>query len=366
MARSWSLTELKQAISESPQSVLRQWTLIDGVHDSPAHADPLLAFCEARTGGDSGPIDLVLKRSTDNGASWGPLQVVWDDGDNTCGNPCPVLDQKTGAVWLLMTWNLGTDHEGTIMAGTSRQPRRVYVTSSRDEGGTWERPRDISASVRQPHWRWYATGPGNAIQLTRGAHAGRLLIPCNHSDHEAEGHPYRSHVIYSDDQGASWLMGGVQEDRTNESSLVERSDGSVLQVMRSYHGRNCRAMSISEDGGLHWGKVYLDESLDTPVCQANALRYSWADPVDATSVSRILFSSPWGGERKRLAVWSSVDEGRSWPVRRVVHAGAAAYSNLVNLGEGGIGVLFERDGYAAISLARFSVDWLETHGEDAR
>jgi len=231
---------------------------------------------------------------------------------------------------------------------------------------TWERPRDISASVRKPHWRWYATGPGNAIQLTRGAHAGRLLIPCNHSDHEAEGHPYRSHVIYSDDQGVSWLLGGVQEDRTNESSLVERSDGSVLQVMRSYHGRNCRAMSISEDGGLHWGKVYLDESLDTPVCQANALRYSWADPANPSSVSRILFSSPWGGERKRLAVWSSVDEGRSWPVRRVVHAGNAAYSNLVNLGEGRIGLLFERDGYAAISLARFSLDWLEAGDRDAR
>jgi sialidase-1 len=326
----------------------------------------LLAFCEARTGGDSGPIDLVLKRSTDNGATWGPLQVVWDDGDNTCGNPCPVLDQNTGAVWLLMTWNLGTDHERTIMAGTSQQPRRVYVTSSRDEGVTWERPRDISASTRKPHWRWYATGPGNAIQLTRGAHAGRLLIPCNHSDHEAEGHPYRSHVIYSDDQGVSWLLGGVQEDRTNESSLVERSDGSVLQLMRSYHGRNRRAMSISEDGGLHWGEVYLDESLDTPVCQANALRHSWADPANPSSVSRILFSSPWGGERKRLAVWSSVDEGRSWPVRRVVHAGNAAYSNLVNLGEGRIGLLFERDGYAAISLARFSLDWLEAGDRDAR
>jgi len=318
----------------------------------------LLAFCEARTGGDSGPIDLVLKRSTDNGATWGPLQLVWDDGDNTCGNPCPVLDARTGTVWLLMTWNLGADEERTIMAGTSQQPRRVFVTSSRDDGRTWDRPRDISATARKPHWRWYATGPGNAIQLTRGPHAGRLLVPCNHSDHDTGGHPYRAHAIYSDDHGATWQLGGVHEERTNESSIVERSDGSVLQVMRSYHDRNCRAMSVSEDGGLHWGKVYLEESLETPVCQSSTLRYAWADPKDAASTSRLLFSSPWGAERRRLAVWSSVDEGRTWPVRKVVHAGGAAYSNLVDLGQGQVGVLFERDGYAAITLSRFSLDWL--------
>ena len=48
----------------------------------------------------------------------------------------------------------------------------------------------------KPHWRWYATGPDKGIQLTRGEFAGRLVVPCNHSDHsDSKRHPYRSHVI---------------------------------------------------------------------------------------------------------------------------------------------------------------------------
>ena len=82
----------------------------------------VLAFCEGRVGGsgDSGDIDIVLKRSTDGGESWSDLQVVWDDGANTCGNPCPVVDRETGTIWLPMTWNHGSDHESKIMKGQRR------------------------------------------------------------------------------------------------------------------------------------------------------------------------------------------------------------------------------------------------------
>src|SRR5438874_3788997 len=81
----------------------------------------VLAFCEGRkTGrGDAGDIDLLLKRSTDRGKTWGRAQVVWDDADNTCGNPCPVVDAKTGTIWLLMTHNRGTDTEAKIVNGTA-------------------------------------------------------------------------------------------------------------------------------------------------------------------------------------------------------------------------------------------------------
>lgn len=82
----------------------------------------LLAFCEGRksAGGDSGNIDLLLKRSSDGGKTWSASQVVWDDADNTCGNPCPVLDESTGTLWLLLTHNLGVDRERDIAA--LRQP----------------------------------------------------------------------------------------------------------------------------------------------------------------------------------------------------------------------------------------------------
>ena len=141
----------------------------------------LLAFCEARkeSKSDTGNIDLLLKRSADDGKTWSESIVIWDDDKNTCGNATPVVDQSTGTIWLPMTWNLGSDHEGEIKAGTSKHPRRVFLTHSNDDGLTWAEPTEITDVVRKDHWRWYATGPGNAIQLTRGEHKGRLLIPAN-------------------------------------------------------------------------------------------------------------------------------------------------------------------------------------------
>lgn len=319
----------------------------------------LLAFCEGRrdSRSDAGNIDLVVCRSTDGGASWSDPQLVWDDADNTCGNPAPVVDQSTGTIWLPMTWNLGSDHEKKIKDGTSRFPREVYLTHSTDDGRTWAPPTKISQTTRQPHWRWYATGPGNAIQLTRGTHAGRLLIPANHSDHTDDSqHPFRSHVFWSDDHGASWTLGAVQADRTNESAVVELPQDGLLHVMRSYHGGNRRAMAISEDSGATFGEVYLDEALDTPVCQASAIRYSWGDD----GRSRILFSSPRGKSRSDLHVWLSYDEGRTWPVCRRIYEGGSAYSNLIKLPHDRVGVLFEKDGYKTITLATFPLSWLES------
>ncbi len=326
----------------------------------------LLAFCEGRKSGrgDAGNIDLLLSRSSDGGKTWTKPQIVWDDGKNTCGNPCPVVDQQTGSIWLLMTWNLGSDTERQIMADKSKEARHVYVTHSKDDGKTWAKPKKISKSVRKPHWRWYATGPGNAIQLTRGKYKGRLLIPANHSDHsDPKKHPYRSHVFWSDDHGKTWQLGGVHADRTNESTVVERKDGSILQAMRSYHGKNRRAMAVSRDGGKTWGKLYLDKALNTPVCQASILRYSWPDEKEKGSKSRILFSSPKGRGRSQMTVWFSYDEGKTWPVQRLLHKGSAAYSNLVVLPDGKIGVLYEKDGYRKITLATFPLGWLETKKE---
>ncbi len=319
----------------------------------------LLAFCEGRRNSrsDTGNIDLLVKRSTDQGRTWSQPIVIWDDGDNVCGNPCPVVDQQTGTIWLPMTWNRGSDHEKEIMAGTSQEVRHVYVTSSSDDGRTWGKPRKISDQVRKPHWRWYATGPGNAIQLTRGPHAGRLLIPANHSDHsDPDTHPYRSHVFWSDDHGQSWRLGGVADDRTNEAAVVELSDGSVLLSMRSYHGEHSRAAAISHDGGSTFEPVYLDNALQTPVCQANILRYSWPARGDR---SRILFSSPAGQGRTHLTVRLSYDEGRTWPVSKLINEGGSAYSNLIALPGGRVGVLYEKDDYRTISLVTVALDWLE-------
>jgi len=142
----------------------------------------VLAICEGRKkgGGDAGDIDLVVKRSVDNGKTWSAQQVIWNDQENTCGNPCAVVDRDTGTVWLLSTWNRGDDHEGAIIKQTSKDTRRVFVMNSVDDGITWSKAVEITADVKMTNWTWYATGPGSGIQIEQGDHKGRLVIPCDH------------------------------------------------------------------------------------------------------------------------------------------------------------------------------------------
>jgi sialidase-1 len=124
----------------------------------------LLAFAEGRRGGagDAGDIDLVLRRSHDGGRSWAPMQIIGDNGPNTFGNPCAVVDARTNTIRLLTTQNRGTDREKDIIAGTSEGSRTVWVMRSQDDGATWSPPVEITSSVKAPDWTWYATGPGKS------------------------------------------------------------------------------------------------------------------------------------------------------------------------------------------------------------
>ena len=313
----------------------------------------VLAFCEGRKNGagDAGDIDLVLKRSLNGGTNWERMQVIAEDGANIFGCPAPVVDQVTGEIFLLTTWGLGSDTEKKVLAGTAAEPRRIYVQSSKDNGATWSAPRDISADVKKPHWRWYSTGPCNGIQLAKGPHKGRLLIPANHSDHsDPSKHPYRSHVIYSDDHGATWKLGGIEDEKTNESTLVELSDGRILHNMRSYHGKNCRAIAFSNDGGLNFGPVTLATNLVDSVCQASMLRLR---------NDEILFANPSSRTRENLTVRISDDDARSWPRSMTLHAGPSAYSCLGQLPDGTVLCLYEcgeKSPYKKITLARFSLE----------
>ena len=102
----------------------------------------LLALCEGRVRAQRRRRHrpLLPPFASDGGRTWGPLTVVWDDGPNTCGNPCPVVDRSTGVLWLLMTHNLGDDTEQEIIAGTQQGTRTVWVTRSRRHGATWSTP----------------------------------------------------------------------------------------------------------------------------------------------------------------------------------------------------------------------------------
>ena len=307
----------------------------------------LLAFCEGRkTGrGDHGDLDLMLRRSTDGGKSWQPMQLVYEEGGTakiTIGNPCPVVDAKTGTIWLPFC----------------RDNDRVFITHSTDDGKTWAAPVEITSSVKKPEWSWYATGPGHGIQLA----SGRLLVPCDHRPRQPPDRDNsRSHVIYSDDQGKTWKLGGIADVGTNECEAVELADRSLLLSMRNYPYRDPkqRAFAISVDAGLTWSKPQPWPDVHCPFCQSSIQRHT----LSGAGKSRILYSGPGGPGRKTMTVRLSYDEGKTWPVAKVLCAGSAAYSDLVVLASGEIGCLYERDDYRKITFARFTLGWL-TDGKD--
>ncbi len=301
----------------------------------------VLAFCEGRKKNcsDAGDIDLVLKRSEDGGKTWSKLQVVWDDGENTCGNPAPVIEKKSGAIILLSTWNLGTDHEKDIIAQTSKDTRRVFKLSSNDNGKTWSTAEEITKNVKKENWTWYATGPGSAIQIQKGKYKGRLVVPCNHI--EAVTKSNRSHAIYSDDRGKTWKLGGITpQDSVNESTMAELADGTLMLNMRNASKARNRQVTTSKDGGNTWSDIYPDSTLIEPVCQGHLIQYK------AGRKKALAFSNPASKTaRTNMTARISYDGGKTWPLKKLIYEGPSAYSNLTVLANKNLACFYE-GGYA--------------------
>ena len=312
----------------------------------------LLAFCEGRkhSARDWGDIDVLVKRSRDGGRTWSAAIKVADFGEDTVGNPAPVEDRRSGTVWLLLTRNPGHVPEKNILPGLEGPTRTVWLTYSKDDGLSWAPPVEITRSVKRPEWSWYATGPVNGIQLR----SGRLVIPCDHVVRADLSQRY-SHVIYSDDGGRSWQIGGSVGPDCNESTVAELSDGTLMLNMRSYAGRNRRAVALSSDGGLSWSAPAFDETLIEPVCQASLIG------IGRGKRRVLLFANPASTQRVNMTVRLSRDDGKSWVAFRTVYEGPSAYSNLVEIGRGVVGLLYERgekSPYERISFARFPLRWL--------
>ena len=313
----------------------------------------LLAFCEARQGGDASEIDLVLKRSKDGGKSWGSLIVVQESSDFikilggrtkdiTIGNPAPVVDL------------LDPDHPGRIWLPFTLENDRVFVVSSDDNGESWSDRREITKSVKKKGWGWYATGPVHSIQLQRGKHRGRLVIPCDHRVGKPgkDGGPLGAHVVISDDHGKTWKLGAVDDSygdglNANETAVVELEDGTLYFNTRDQHGeaKGTRGVALSKDGGKSFQSGSPDWKgfrpvagvLDPPVVQCSIL--------DAGK-GLIVFSGPdengpTGKGRSDLRLRYSTDQAKNWMDGPLIHVGPAAYSDLVMISEEIIGVLYE-------------------------
>lgn len=318
----------------------------------------LLAFCEARQGDDASEIDLVMKRSTDNGKSWSELMVVQESDDYrdivdaaemTVGNPAPVVDM------------LSLDHPGRVWLPFTVENDRVFIIHSDDHGMTWSERREITSDVKLPEWGWYATGPGHSIQLQHGPYHGRLIIPADHrvGEEPADRGPNGAQVIISDDHGQTWRLGAIDDSyddglNANETTAVELNDGRVYFNTRDQAGDvpGTRGEAWSNNGGEtfvsgsdEWQAFRpCPEVLDPPVCQCSLLRVWSITAGDARDL--IVFSGPdnygpSGGRRNDLQLRLTDDETATWRDGPLIHTGPAAYSDMTLLTPDKVGILYE-------------------------
>ncbi|MFJ6573476.1 exo-alpha-sialidase [Streptomyces sp. NPDC091292] len=325
-------------------------------------AGTLLAFAEGRVNdcGDAGDIDIVVKRSTDNGRTWGPLTVVNEGAGDTHGNPAPVVDRKTGRILLAETYNTGrTDGRGCSVP-CDRTPHLQY---SDDDGLTWSQPRDLSAEIRPPHWNsWYATGPVHGIQLTRGHHKGRLVFSANTETWDGTRiSANHAALIVSDDGGDHWKIGaqdtwpiaadGTFRQKPSEMTLAERADGTIYVSGREQDGTDLghRTHAVSRDGGDSFASPFAAiPDLYTPQVQGSVLRVG----------RRLLLAAPADPDRRRtMMLRSSYDGGRTWDsVDRgtVVTTDWSGYSDLVQAQDGTLGLMYEGGAVDARDEIRFT------------
>ena len=296
----------------------------------------LLAVAEGRDKPtDQAGNDLVVSFSKDEGATWSKPRVAYEQGADSCNNPCLVQETKSGRIFLFYQVFPSGSHEfGKLPAGPAdpKGNRSCYVTSD-DDGVTWGKPTDVSATLKPEEAITTASGPGIGIQLKSGPKAGRLIIPFNSQDAKKN---FFNWVATSDDAGATWKRGALvpQTDllQLNEVQVAETSDGGLYLNSRRWKGTNYRKVSWSKDGGEAWTPTVDDKNLPEPTCQGSLLRLD-----DHT----IAFLNPAGPKRANGTLRLTHDDGRTWASSRLAFPGPFAYSSMALLKDGRIGVLYE-------------------------
>jgi sialidase-1 len=343
----------------------------------------VLAWCEARkAGGDWTKIDILLRRSIDDGRTWSePTKFPEVPGPKT-KNPA-ALRLKNVRIDDL-TYNnpvLIPDRDGTVHGLFCLEYMRAFYIHSADDGVTWSVPVEITSAFEKYRsdydWKVLATGPDHGIQLR----TGRLVVQIWLSTGTGGGahRPSVTATIYSDDQGRTWQAGDVAVPCTdewinpNETVAIELADGRVMLNVRNESKSHRRLVTISPDGATGWSTPQFDDALLEPICMGSIVRLS---TMASSDKNRILFSNPdnlsrgdgkeeagKGRDRKNVTVKLSYDEGLTWPVSRSVEPRWSAYSDIAVTQRGTILCFYgraERSNFAGdrLTLARFNLEWL--------
>lgn len=306
-------------------------------------------------------IDVVIKRSTDNGKTWGESIYVTPglSDSNGYGDASLVVDRTTGNILCMFTGIQG------FWSSTAEKPQHNFVSISKDNGKTWSEMKDIThmlygincSNPERKQWLGMFLTSGGALQLR----SGRIIVV---GVVRRNGYGVSNFAVYTDDGGETWDV-GVNAACTSgdESKVIELNNGSVLMSIRH---KPHRFFSISHDKGLTWSNWWDKTDLVDPACNGEIKYYT--SSLDGFEKDRIIHSILYSANgRKNLSILVSYDNGETWPVKKVLWPNGAAYSSLAFLDDGTILCYYERDRSDGngidMVVSQFSLEWV-TDGKD--
>lgn len=300
-------------------------------------------------------ITMVVRRSTDNGRTWQAQQIVREDpAPHGYGDPSLVVDHQTGRIFLFYAAGMNQGFAGSHTGNDETDPDILQAdySYSDDDGLTWHHRR-ITHEIKDPSWGGFFASSGKGIQVKRGKYAGRLVQQYA----VLVGGQIYAFSAYSDDHGATWHHGKLVGPGMDENKVVELADGRLMLNSRSRSGY--RKVAYSTDGGETWSQPVDDHELPDPADNGSILRENRNAGANSPEAHKLLFSNNESqSARENLVVKQSCDDGQTWPIRKVVEPGFAAYSTLERLPNGDFGLLWESNDYRNITFSTFTPDWL--------
>ena len=302
----------------------------------------LLAVCDKRKYNEGDlpeDIDMVVRRSYDNGRTWTePVTLAEGSGRKHGFGDAALVQCQDGDVICVFVGGNG------LFASSEDDPIRSYVCRSIDGGASWTSPQDITAqlwgsrstNVATRNYRASFFASGNGLRLTRGDKAGRIMFAaamCQKDDYTLD-----NFVVYSDDDGATWQGSDLAYQGGDEAKLMELVDGRVIISVRQ---DGARGYNYSSDGGEHWGTQGRWEELTTNACNGDLLRLAATDRGDSCNI--LLHSLPNSMQREKVSLFVSRDEGQSWHDPLLLFDGPSVYSSMTLLRDGSVGILLEQN-----------------------
>ena len=288
-------------------------------------------------------INIVVRRSSDNGKTWSEIEMVVDfPFGKSASDPSMIVDSETKEIFLFYNF-MDLDKEKDVYY--------LHYVKSSDNGKTWGETVDITSQIAKPEWKndfkFITSGRGIYTSTGKMLHC---MVNLNSG----------LHVFGSDDHGKSWYFIDTPVKPANESKIIELADGSWMINSRA-NGKGMRYVHVSTDEGKTWATGPEPQLID-PGCNGSIIRYTSIE--DGYKKNRLLFSNAKMKKgRRNMTVRVSYDEGKTWTEGKTIYTGGSAYSSLTVLKNGNVGLFFEKDGYKENPFVSFSLKWL-TDGKD--